>query len=1064
MNIAFDNHNTLVSILNNRIKDEKGITFINGSHDEHFLPYSELYRKSLLFLNVLQKRGLKPGSELIIQIEDNREFLIVFWASLIGKIIPIPLSIGTQNDHKNKLVKVWQQMADPHIICDDLHLKRIAEFCTENDIEYLANQILQKFISRNDLDSGTESGIVELINPEDIAYIQYSSGSTGDPKGVVLTHQNLITNVTDIIERSQIESEDSMLSWMPLTHDMGLICFHLSGVLANINQYIIPTSLFIRNPVLWIDKASEHAVSLLYSPNFGYQYFHSAALSSKNLFNWNLSAVRLIYNGAEPISKNICFLFLDFLNQYGLKNNVMFPGYGLAEACVAVTLPVPAQELKIHNIKRNSLKTGYKVAYADNELDKDSISFIEVGYPVNHCSVRITDDDGNVLEQEFIGNIEIKGNNVTAGYYRDDVRTAQIKTADKWLKTQDIGLLKNGKLIITGRKKNIIIINGQNYYPHDIEKVVYEAIASEIGKVVACGLRNDHIAREELLIFVLHKGSVENFLPISSKIKQSVARHIGIIADKVVAVRKIPKTTSGKVQNYKLLEMYADGFFQKQIDEIEQLSQLSLPLFADSSSDYAGIRALTAIVTEIFGINVEITDNIIELGINSLKAVKLSSAINTKFKVNISLQDILDYPTIELLAACIAGKPQTAVVKIGKAPESETYDLCFEQHNMLMLNKLDTAGSSLNIAVAKTIKGNLDITALFKAVNVLVSRHESLRTIFVETASGPRQKIINNEQFNFKVNYVPLFNEADSDLKSNFIANQEACYKFDLSTGPLLRITLIGIEEDQYILVLVIHHIISDGWSIVNLLNELFENYSNAIAGQPILVDQLQLQYKDYAYWRNENITNGNLADAKKYWLNELNAGVAKLNLPYKTAQKQPFSFKGSELKLKLTEKLSADLELLSKKQGVTLFMSLLAVVKLLLYKYTSQNKITVGTDIAGRDFDSLENQIGYYLNTLIISTELDKDDTFSALLKNVKNKTLSAFENQFYPVNKAISDLSIQKDSSSLFNVLVIFQNFYSGIKCDGTGLTLHDYDLNTTTSLTDIHFEFLIRMVLFL
>jgi acyl-CoA synthetase (AMP-forming)/AMP-acid ligase II len=439
---------------------DKGVCFIQGSFDELYISYSDLYSKALAVLKLLQQTGMRPGAELVIQLEDNHDFLITFWACLIGKIIPVPLSIGSQDDHKHKLVQVWERLGNPYMIAGEAHLARVADYCEKQGNVQVLAEIQHKCILQSALVCAEGEGVPEQISANDVAYIQFSSGSTGEPKGVVLTHANLIANVSDIISRSRINDGDAMLSWMPLTHDMGLICFHLSGVLAAIKQLIIPTALFIRNPVLWIDKASEHKATLLYSPNFGYQYFYTAAVSSPNTHNWDLSHVRLIYNGAEPISKDICTQFLEYLAPFGLNSLCMYPGYGLAEACVAVTLPTPGEPMTVHSLKRNSLKTGCRVEDVTGDDTSEVIRFMEVGYPIDHCKLRITDEEGRTLDENYIGNIEISGSNVTAGYYRNAAHTNDVMTADGWLKTRDIGFLRNGRLVITGRKKNIIIING----------------------------------------------------------------------------------------------------------------------------------------------------------------------------------------------------------------------------------------------------------------------------------------------------------------------------------------------------------------------------------------------------------------------------------------------------------------------------------------------------------------------------------------------------------------------------------------------------------------------------
>jgi acyl-CoA synthetase (AMP-forming)/AMP-acid ligase II len=506
--------NTLTRVLLN-LKDTsgKGITFIKGNAEEEVLYYDQLIREAMQVLGSLQQRGIQSGDELILQVEDNRTFIILFWACIFGKIIPVPLSTGNQDDHKLKLLKVYQTLNRPWLVCDQQQLDRLEKYATENDHTDLFKTIRQNTFAPGELESAEQPGIIQKTDTADIAYIQFSSGSTGEPKGVILTHANLVANITDIASRSGVDADDRMLSWMPLTHDMGLICFHLTGVIAAAAQYLMPTTLFVRRPVLWIEKANEHKISLLYSPNFGYSYFLAAFNSaSGEAAGWDLSSIRIIYNGAEPISHELCERFIHTLGQYGLRATAMYPGYGMAEASVAVCLPNPGDPMRSYNVNRKSLKTGKKIKLVDK--DESGVSFMEVGYPIPQCRVRIADDNDNELKDECLGNIQIAGANVTAGYYNNEAATEKVITTDGWLRTGDLGFFINGRLVITGRAKNIIILYGQNYYPQDIERAVEQVQGIGPGKVVACGVKNPSSWKEELVLFILFKEKLPQFVAL----------------------------------------------------------------------------------------------------------------------------------------------------------------------------------------------------------------------------------------------------------------------------------------------------------------------------------------------------------------------------------------------------------------------------------------------------------------------------------------------------------------------------------------------------------------------
>jgi acyl-CoA synthetase (AMP-forming)/AMP-acid ligase II len=302
------------------------------------------------------------------------------------------------------------------------------------------------------------AGTIYDSDRESIAFIQFSSGSTGNPKGVTLTHGNILTNMDAIITGVNAVEEDSTLSWMPLTHDMGLIGFHLTPLAAGINQCLMPTEMFIRCPALWLDKADEHRATMLSSPNFGLGYLLSN-LKENEEKKWDLSNVRILFNGAEPVSGEVCNKFLDALEPYGLKRNVMFPVYGLAEACLAVTFPPVEEEAVAVTVDRRSLITGSTVIEFDNRDNTESMTLTDLGYPVKGCSVRICDEENLVLPDNVVGHVQIYGDNVTKGYYNDEEATNEIVKGGGWLDTGDLGFFRNGRLIVAGRAKDVIFVN-----------------------------------------------------------------------------------------------------------------------------------------------------------------------------------------------------------------------------------------------------------------------------------------------------------------------------------------------------------------------------------------------------------------------------------------------------------------------------------------------------------------------------------------------------------------------------------------------------------------------------
>ena len=332
------------------------------------------------------------------------------------------------------------------------------------------------------------AGVAHPAAPDDIAFIQFSSGSTSEPKGVVLTHRNLTTNIDAIIAGIATRPDDASLSWMPLTHDMGLIGFHLTPLFADADHWLMPTALFVRRPGLWIAKASEHRVSVTCSPNFGYMHYLKAHDPAK-VAALDLSAIRVIFNGAEPIAADLCRDFTAALAPARLAPNVMFPVYGLAEASLAVTFPDVDAPLGVEYFARGALGPGDRVRPVAARRRRRARTRARGHDRCRGCAIRIADEAASRSTTGTVGRILIRGDNVSPGYYQDPALTAASRTADGFLDTGDLGTLRDGELVVTGRIKEILFVAGQNHYPQDIELVLAQHAGIELGRAAAAGMR-----------------------------------------------------------------------------------------------------------------------------------------------------------------------------------------------------------------------------------------------------------------------------------------------------------------------------------------------------------------------------------------------------------------------------------------------------------------------------------------------------------------------------------------------------------------------------------------------
>lgn len=636
-------YNTLSDLLAEASNKDRAIRFIDGENDESILKFADLRDRARTLLGLLQARGMNPGDELIIFSKSNESFVVAFWAAVLGGIVPVPVAVGISDEHRLKLFRILSQLERATLLTETELLDRLLQFSQQRGRDDITALLATKTVLLSDADPDVRGDVYES-KADDIAFIQYSSGSTSDPKGVVLTHRNLCTNIRAIVEACNWSEDDTSLSWMPLTHDMGLIGYHLSVLGVGMNHAVMDTNVFVRRPLLWMSKANELRATQLCSPNFGYKHFLKL-FQRKGLTDVDLSCVKLILNGAEPISWQLCEEFLGALAPHGLSRTAMFPVYGLAEATVGVSIPEPGTEYSRITVDRHSLRVGEPFR-AISPDDANAVSFVCVGNSIRDVSIRIVDDDDQLLGAEKIGNIQLHGGSVTERIYGDESSTTELFTEDGWLRTGDCGVFVDEQLVITGRQKDIIIVNGQNYYPHDIEDIVARLDGLDLNKVVVAGATPRGGQTEELIAFILHRQATEQFLPMIEQVQNLIGEQTGLEIDKVIPVARIPKTTSGKVQRAKLLQSYFDGEF----DDV--LAQLHAEDSVVRETDEDPLIAELEVICREFAKERKIgpDDNLFEVGVSSLTLTEIVLAIDEKYPGKLDISDLFDYPTLREIA------------------------------------------------------------------------------------------------------------------------------------------------------------------------------------------------------------------------------------------------------------------------------------------------------------------------------------------------------------------------------------------------------------------------------
>ena len=650
-------YQTLPEMLDERSRGPGTIGYLEGEGVEKTLRLADLRRRALGILHHLQRIGARPGDKLILHVASNEQFIDAYWACIYGGIVPVPVAVGISDEHKQKLLRIARQLGSPFLYTDKKLRERLATFAATQGEPEAWTALKPRTFLVDQLDDISREGTPARVTPDNVAFIQFSSGSTSEPKGVVLTHGNLIANLEGARQAAGFNEQDTSLSWMPLTHAMGLIGFHLMMMYAGVRQYLMPTDLFVRRALLWMQFASDKRVTLTCSPNFGYRHF-LRALEGKTLEGVDLATIRIIFNGAEPISVDLAEEFLDRMATHGLRRTAMFPVYGLAEASLAAIFPEVGSTYRYITVDRRSLGIGSTARFVEPG-DPSGIKLMCEGRTIPYTSVKLVDDAGAEVGPDRVGHLLIRGDNVTRGYFQNPEANAAAFDAEGWLRTGDLALVHDGQYYITGRSKEIIFVNGQNYYPYDIESVIQHEPGLGHGKVVAAGVQSADSPTDDLVLFVLHRGSMEDFVPIATRAIHLVNEHAGVEVARVLPVRRIPKTTSGKLQRSALAAAYANGEFAAEVAEFD----LAWAEAHSHGRAAAGRieQQLKAIVDDTLpGKQVDVDDNLFDIGASSLSLIQIHEKIDELYPGLVDLTELFDFPTVAQLAKHLEKKLASA--------------------------------------------------------------------------------------------------------------------------------------------------------------------------------------------------------------------------------------------------------------------------------------------------------------------------------------------------------------------------------------------------------------------
>jgi acyl-CoA synthetase (AMP-forming)/AMP-acid ligase II len=515
--------------------------------------YKELFTEGNLIAAGLFNLGLRQGDKIIIAPKNNREIIELLWGSFLLGVVPTvlqpPANFSGYSPSLEKLLNVIEQLNRPYVFMSQ-------------DVKESCLQLEGRVKYKQELD--TNGGFPEpSVQPDDLAFIQFSSGSTGDPKGIMLTHRNLMINLDAIRAGTDSHYPDIWGNWMPLFHDMGLLGYHLTPMYSSISQYHIETLDFIMNPGLWLNLMSGK-ITIAGTTTFGLALALKYLQRDKQIFDLNFSELKTLLNGAEPISVKTMLDFIEAVQPYGFRPESMMPVYGMAEATLAISFAP---------LLKRSIVTAFNALLLDRELkaqpvdstDPSARLLSEVGVALNDFEIRITDDNDREVKEEVSGHIQLKGPSITIGYYNNPQATASAFCGE-WFRTGDMGFFFEDHLYISGRFKDIIFKNGIHYFANDLEAMACTTDDIKLGKICFGGVISKETGNDKVIAFlagVQESKANEVFKGLRTLLRSNLA----ISVDELVLIKsnEIPKTSSGKLQRYKLLQRYLKGDFDDRI-------------------------------------------------------------------------------------------------------------------------------------------------------------------------------------------------------------------------------------------------------------------------------------------------------------------------------------------------------------------------------------------------------------------------------------------------------------------------------------------------------------------
>ncbi len=948
------------------------------------LTYKQLNEKANQLAHYLKSFGVGPETPVAISVESSLQMVIGFFGIVKAGGVYIPLD----STHPAKRLECMIEDTRAPILLTQKILKN--KFATYGGTLILLDQEMDKIANFSTLNSSTN------ISPDNLAYIIFTSGSTGRPNGVMIGHKQLVNMITSLEDLTSLEQGDSFIQNVPFSFDPSIWStiwpLTQGGYLILLDQAKLRDSDYILKLIL------DHSVKVL---NIGPTMFRSLIMLEEIK---DCKTIKHVIGGGEE------WKYKDLQDLREKSPLCHFSNaYGPTETTIQVLTWTSKEKV-------------------------DPLPSIPLGKPIANAQIYILDKNMNPMPIGTIGELYIGGEGLARGYINKPGLTAEKFIANPFsgnpgeriYKTGDLAkYLPDGNIEFVGRVDDQVKIRGSRIELGEIDLVLSQYGDVKQAVVIA---REDHPGDKKLVAYVVPQEKLIVSLEQDSLSRSSADQEFAILSGKVLSAL----TEALRNHIARALPDYMVPSFFVYLNKMPLMpngktDRKSLPMpnlsLRHGEEGYVAPTTeleheLVKIWSEILNLDkVGIQDNFFRIGGHSLLATQVISRIRSVYNVDFSLRSFFDHPTILAVSQSIEIEKTkdslSNIPPIHAQKRPEVLPLSFAQQRLWFLHQLIPDMALYNVPAALKVFGDLKLQKLEDAFNALIKRHEILRTIFPSKNGEAHQLILPQLKICISDGFQDLSALPQSQQKASVekITSEEAYMSFDLSSGPLIRLKLLKISSQEHILLITMHHIISDGWSMSIFFNELSSLYNAFSTGEKFDLSPLSIQYADFVLWQRNWLQGDVFAAQISYWKNQLADIHDLLELPTDKPRPKELTYKGDHYKVSLPREVKDKLNQLSQDQGCSLFMTLLTAFQILLHRYTGQEKIVVGSPIANRHHKEIENLIGFFVNTLALKTTFKAGESFLDILHQVKDTTLDAYQHQDVYFDQLVDHLNITRE-----------------------------------------------------